>query len=480
MSEEILQRGLNQKAQKIGAWDFYNIGATTLKALKNYKIIPNKDYGKFENRKPDGLIVSGQKVLAVIENKNISAFKTKKDKQKAIKQGLEVAEILGAKLVIATDSKETVWINALNGEEILDGKGRKIKTVFDPKNLDIAKLIERMVDCVRVDNSRLEKKLTFIDLFARIGGFHYAFHSIGAECVFASEIDEQARKTYEYNFKKNAPALFEGLGIPLFNKDITKIDPKEIPDHDVLCGGFPCQPFSIAGYRKGFDDKGRGDLIFNIVEIIKTKQPRIVFLENVKNLYSHDKGQTYKYIKELIENQGYFVKEKVLNTMEYGNLPQNRERLYILGFKNKADFGKFEFPKPQKLTKKLSDITEKDGVDDYYYYNDKPLFEKIKDDVIKENTAYQWRRVYTRENKSGVCPTLTANMGTGGHNVPIIKDKKGIRKLTPDECIKLQGFSNDFVFPNNVGRSHRYKQSGNAVSVPVVNSIGSNIIKILD
>lgn len=320
----------------------------------------------------------------------------------------------------------------------------------------------------------------FIDLFAGIGGFHYAFHGIGAECVFASEIDEQARRTYEYNFKLISPELFEGLGIPLFNKDITQQNIQEIPDFDILCGGFPCQPFSIAGYRKGFDDKGRGDLIFNIVEVIKAKQPRVVFLENVKNLYSHDKGETYKYIKELIEKQGYFVKEKVLNTMEYGNLPQNRERLYILGFKNKDDFDKFEFPEPQKLTIKLIDIMEKAHIDDYYYYNDKPLFEKIKDEVIKEDTVYQWRRVYTRENKSGVCPTLTANMGTGGHNVPIIKDKKGVRKLVPMECIRLQGFPSNFNFPNSVNRSYQYKQAGNSVSIPVLEAIAQKIKTILN
>ncbi len=322
----------------------------------------------------------------------------------------------------------------------------------------------------------------FIDLFAGIGGFHYAFHDVGGECVFASEIDDQARKTYQANFQNISPNLFQdGLfGIQdLFNKDITEIDAKDIPDHDILCGGFPCQPFSIAGYRKGFDDKGRGDLIFNIIDIIKTKKPRVVFLENVKNLYSHDKGQTYKYIKELIEKEGYFVKEKILNTAEYGNLPQNRERLYILGFKNKQDFDKFDFPNPTKLTKKLSDILETEGIDDYYYYNDKPLFEKIKNDVIKENTAYQWRRVYTRENKSGVCPTLTANMGTGGHNVPIIKDKKGVRKLMPVECIRLQGFPENFIFPNSVNRSHQYKQAGNAVSVPVIEAIAKNILKAI-
>ena len=165
--------------------------------------------------------------------------------------------------------------------------------------------------------------------------------------------------------------------------------------------------------------------------------------------------------------------------MDYGNLPQNRERLYILGFRNKQEFENFKFPEPKKLDKKLVDILNQDEVDDYYYYNGKPLYEKVKDDVIKENTAYQWRRVYTRENKSGVCPTLTANMGTGGHNVPIIKDKKGIRKLTPVECIKLQGFPKDFVFPSDVARSHRYKQSGNAVSVPVVTALAKSIQKAL-
>lgn len=155
MSEEILQRGLNKDVEKIGTWDFYNIGATTLKALKKYKIILNQDYGKLENRKPDGLIVSGQKVLGVVENKNILAFKTQKDKNKAIQQGLEVAKVLGAKLVIATDSKETVWVNALNGQDILDEKDRQIKTNFDLKNPEIPKLIERILDCITENNSKL-------------------------------------------------------------------------------------------------------------------------------------------------------------------------------------------------------------------------------------------------------------------------------------------------------------------------------------
>jgi DNA (cytosine-5)-methyltransferase 1 len=378
-----------------------------------------------------------------VEIKSLKAFKIKKDKQKILRP----YKLNKQNKLKKNDLKESDF--SLNEPSLFY------------KNIE--------------SNKKYEFK--FIDLFAGIGGFHFAMEELGGKCVFASEIDQYARKTYEANFYDKNPELFESEN---FNDDITKQDPKDIPDFDILCGGFPCQPFSIAGYRKGFEDKGRGDLIFNIVEIIKVKQPRVVFLENVKNLYSHDKGQTYKYIKELIEKQGYFVTEKVLNTMEYGNLPQNRERLYILGFKNQADFDKFEFPKPQKLDKKLADILEKKPIDQYYYYNDKPLFEKIKNDVIKENTVYQWRRVYTRENKSGVCPTLTANMGTGGHNVPIIKDKKGIRKLVPTECARLQGFPSDFIFPNTVNRSNRYKQVGNAVSVPLVKSLADKIKIIFD
>lgn len=326
-------------------------------------------------------------------------------------------------------------------------------------------------------NSNKTQEIKFIDLFAGIGGFHYALKNQGFECIFASEIDGKARQTYKHNFYKENPIIFDEIDNILFNDDITKQYPEQIPSHDILCGGFPCQSFSIAGYRQGFQDIGRGDLIFYIINIIKIKKPRIIFLENVKNLLNHDNGKTYKQIKILIEKEGYFVTEKVMNTMEYGNLPQNRERLYILAFKEEKDFNKFRFPEPVKLTTTLESILEKGEIDDYFYYNDKPLFSKLKDDVLKSNTVYQWRRKYVRENKSGVCPTLTANMGTGGHNVPIIKDKKGIRKLTPKECLRLQGFPADFSFPaeNIVSRSHQYKQIGNSVSIPVIELIVKQI-----
>jgi len=172
------------------------------------------------------------------------------------------------------------------------------------------------------------------------------------------------------------------------------------------------------------------------------------------------------------------VKTKVLNTMEYGNVPQNRERIYIVGFKNKNYSDKFEFPEPQKLKLKVTDLLEK-NVDKKYYYNGKPLFEKLKDFVTEEGKIYQWRRQYVRENKKGVCPTLTANMGTGGHNVPIIKNKKGIRKLTPLECFRLQGFPKTFILPKNLADSSLYKQAGNSVSVPVITAVAKQIMKAM-
>jgi DNA (cytosine-5)-methyltransferase 1 len=164
--------------------------------------------------------------------------------------------------------------------------------------------------------------------------------------------------------------------------------------------------------------------------------------------------------------------------MEYGNVPQNRERIYIVGFKNKNYIDNFTFPEPVKLTKKITDILEK-KVADKYYYNGKPLFEKLKKDVTEEGKVYQWRRQYVRENKKGVCPTLTANMGTGGHNVPIIKDKKGIRKLTPYECARMQGFPVDYKLPQ-IADSALYKQFGNSVSVPVIEAVAKQMMKAME
>lgn len=308
----------------------------------------------------------------------------------------------------------------------------------------------------------LNKKYKAIDLFAGIGGIRLGFSNAfkdNIEFVFSSEIDKYAQETYKANFDE----------IPY--GDITKIDEKDIPAHDILLAGFPCQAFSIAGKRLGFEDT-RGTLFFEVARIIKYHKPKIVFLENVKGFVNHDNGNTFKVVKETLEELNYKVYSKVLNAKDFG-IPQNRERIYIVAF---LDEIKFEFPNTLDECTSIKSKLE-DKVNDKYYYNGKPLFEKIKNDIVDENSIYQWRRQYVRENKSGVCPTLTANMGTGGHNVPIIKDKKGIRKLTPRECANFQGFPSNFILPNIVD-SQLYKQCGNSVVVGVIEEIAKKITRI--
>ncbi len=315
----------------------------------------------------------------------------------------------------------------------------------------------------------MSEQIKVASFFAGIGGICYGFEQAGANVVWANELDKYCCITYRQNFKNTF----------LLEKDINLINTNDVPDVDIICGGFPCQAFSIAGYQKGFNDK-RGILFFKLAEIIKSKKPKIVFLENVKNLLSHDKGKTFKKILSILEEMGYFVKYKVLNTKDYGNIPQNRERVYIVAFKNKKHYLTFNFPEPIKLTKKISDIIkfDKKQNDLYYYSKNSRIYNELIN-TIKDKSVYQWRRVYCRKNKSNVCPTLTANMGTGGHNVPIIKDNFGIRKLTPNECIAFQGFPKKFNFPSCISNGNKYKQAGNSVSVPVIKRIAKEIIKII-
>jgi len=308
-----------------------------------------------------------------------------------------------------------------------------------------------------------------LDLFAGVGGIRLGFENNGFKTVFANDFDKNCKHTYDLNFDE--PNLFV--------EDIWKIDIDKLPEFDILLGGFPCQAFSIAGYRKGFkDDKGRGNLFFRIAEILEERKPQAILLENVKNLKGHDKGKTFKIIKETLERLGYHIKADVLNSMTHGNVPQNRERIFIVGFLDKEKMDAFEFPAPIELKKNFRELVAEE-THDKYYYNDKPLYKKIKNDINSEHTVYQWRRKYVRANKKGVCPTLTANMGRGGHNVPIIKNSKGIRKLTPKECFLLQGFPKQFKLPENISDSELYHQAGNSVTVPVIQRVAENMKKVL-
>ena len=316
------------------------------------------------------------------------------------------------------------------------------------------------------------KKLKCASFFAGVGGIDLGFEQTGKfEIVYANEFDEYAVKTYQ-----------ENSSIKVDCRDINTVKTEEIPDFDVMLAGFPCQAFSIAGYREGFKDKkGRGELFFQLERIFVEKKPKIIFLENVKNLVGHDNGNTFRVILDCLHNAGYKVKYQVLNAMNYGNIPQNRERIYIVAFRDEDLYNKFNFPEPVKLTTKLNDVIDfNKKKDSKYYYTDKcPFYDKLVDGMTKTKTVYQWRRIYVRENKSNVCPTLTANMGTGGHNVPLVKVKHGIRKLTPMECFLIQGFPKTFKLPTDMANTRLYKQAGNSVVVPVINNIAKEIVKVL-
>jgi DNA (cytosine-5)-methyltransferase 1 len=333
-------------------------------------------------------------------------------------------------------------------------------------------------DIQKVINSNYKEeksnnKFKFIDLFAWIGGFHVAFHNLWWKCVSSCEIDKNARNTYEFNFKPKNKELFDNW---YFFEDVTKLKWDEVLDHDILCWWFPCQAFSIAWNQKWFEDD-RWNLFFDVARIVKKKKPKVVFLENVKNLTSHDKWNTFNVILDTLKNLWYHVKFQVLNTYEYWNVPQNRERIYIVWFKDKKSYNNFEFPWKINLDKKITDLLEK-NVENTFYYNWKPLYDRIKDDVTNKNTAYQWRRQYVRENKKWLVPTLTANMWTWWHNVPIILVDDWIRKLTPKECIRFQWYPENYKFPS-ISNWQQYKQAWNSVSVPVIQRIWENIIKSL-
>jgi len=306
-------------------------------------------------------------------------------------------------------------------------------------------------------------------LFAGVGGIELGFKQAGFTPVLANEIDKYAGVTYSLNHTH-----------PLILRDIHELETKEIPRIDVLTGGFPCQAFSVAGYRKGFKDP-RGNVFWEIVRILDEKKPSIVFLENVKNLTGHDGGKTFEVVLNALQELGYHVSYKVMNAAEYTKVPQNRERIYIVGFRKIQNFSKFEFPTELNATLDLADFIDFESkVDDTFYYKDKYMSKELEKKITSRDTVYQWRRQYVRENKSGLCPTLTANMGTGGHNVPLVLTKHGIRKLTPRECFNLMGFPKSFKLPDGLANSQLYKQAGNAVVVPVIKRIATQIMKALE
>ena len=319
---------------------------------------------------------------------------------------------------------------------------------------------------------KVEKNLTgvkAIDLFCGIGGFHLAVSSFGGEVVFASEINKKTAHIYERNFQE-AP-----------HGDITKIEAKDIPDHDILCAGFPCQPFSIAGKQRGFDDT-RGTLFFDIARIAKEKQPKILFLENVYQLEAHDYGNTLSTIISTLDSIGYDVYYEVLNSADFG-FPQNRKRIYIVCFRKDMCITNFEFPVPSPTVehKYVKDIVCKKDVDKYVI--DRSDITISTDDTDMECTNKTFRigavakgrqgeRIYSAKGKA---ITLTANGGGIGAKCGIYKIDGKIRKLTPRECARLQGFPESFKIDpsDNVA----YTTFGNSVDVSVLQLILQEMTK---
>lgn len=312
----------------------------------------------------------------------------------------------------------------------------------------------------------------FIDLFAGIGGIRLAYQNNGGKCVFTSEWDTYAKKTYEANFGE----------VPF--GDITQIPEKDIPDHDVLLGGFPCQPFSIAGVSKknslgrkhGFLDETQGTLFFDIARIIKHKKPKAFMLENVKNLVSHDKKKTFKVIINTLEKLGYNVHYKVLNGKYY--VPQNRERIIIVGFKKTIFKSKetFEFPNPQEQVANFvfKDILEP-KVDDKYTLSDK-LWSYLQEHARKHKAKGNGFG-YGMTDLNGISRTISARYYKDGSEVLIPQKGKNPRRLTPRECARLQGFPDKFIIP--VSNNQAYKQFGNSVVTPLIQAVAKNIVKEL-
>ena len=307
--------------------------------------------------------------------------------------------------------------------------------------------------------------LKVASLFSGIGGIDLGFQQAGFDIVWANEFDHDAATTYRVNLGDKH----------LVEKDIRQVNPHDIPDFDVLVAGFPCQPFSIVGRQKGFDDP-RGNLFFEIGRVIDIKRPPIVFLENVENLIEHDDGKTFLVIYNTLAQFGYAVKYKVLDSLEYGNVPQHRNRIFIVAFLDYDQCARFSFPEPIERTVQLNDILDRSVKhDDIYYYNASSFYyDEMLKTVTDKRALYKINDHGVSTRKNFICPTLTANMGTYPDRVPIIKDDYGIRKITPLECLALQGFPKDFVF-KGISLNSAYKQCGNSVVVPVIRRIAEKI-----
>lgn len=306
-------------------------------------------------------------------------------------------------------------------------------------------------------------------LFSGIGGIDLGFKQAGFDIAWANEFDKDAATTYRNNFGSNH----------LVECDIRDVDAKSIPDFDVLVAGFPCQPFSIVGRQKGFSDP-RGNLFFEISRVIDVKRPKVVFLENVANLLEHDNGKTFLVIYSSLAQYGYSVRYALLDGETHGNIPQRRRRIFIVAFLDDEACNRFSYPEELELNVKLNDILKREiKHSDCYYYNEGSIYYDELKRVVTDKTALYKINDYGASKKAHkICPTLTANMGTYPDRVPVIIDDFGIRKITPQECLALQGFPKGFEF-RGISLASAYKQCGNSVVVPVIRRIAEKIKEVM-
>ena len=314
------------------------------------------------------------------------------------------------------------------------------------------------------------KKMKFIDLFARIGGFRYALEDLGATCVFSCEWDKFCRESYKLNFNE----------IP--HGDITQINEKDIPKHDILCAGFPCQPFSVSGKQKGFNDT-RGTLFFDIARIVKYHKPKIILLENVKNLKAHNGGATFEVISKTLNELNYNIYYKILNAKNY-YLPQNRERITIVCIRKDIDSGKFEFPKEEQKFITISDIKEDDSITKKYIIqrSDIKIDQNKLEKALKQGKVNkplqigiigkggQGNRIY---HENGIGITLAASSGGAAAKTGAYYINGKVRKLSPREAARLQGFPESFKIINNENQA--LKQFGNSVPINLLKAVFSGL-----
>ncbi len=298
-----------------------------------------------------------------------------------------------------------------------------------------------------------------IDLFAGVGGIRLGMEQAGFTTVFSNDFDEKCQITFDLNFSDPSMTC----------ESIDELDFDSIPDFDVLTGGFPCQPFSVAGKRGGFKDE-RGNHFFTIARLIDLRRPTAFLLENVKGLLTHDNKDTLNTILETLYKLGYSLHWKVLNSKIHANIPQNRERLFIVGFKQEKHASKFKFPEPETLTTTYEDFLE-DKVDSKYFIQESKVYDALQEFGVKEGYSYQWRYNYVREHKAKGCIPCLVTVG----NSPIIRQGEVLRYLTPKECFNLQGFPKDYKLPTDINERHLYKQAGNSVTVPLIKKIADGI-----